>query len=170
MTAQRVPSLDSLVQGVDLGVARKAYLGLKYYEPPPVLLDAVFAALPRDLRGHASVDVCVITGESNVPHIDHDCCSKINIYLQTGDARTIFFDTPKREGFVFPGTNKPNVFGVREHRLRSISEFSANAGEAWLLDVSKIHCVAMDPSRTRKMVSISFELTYAEVASSLALM
>jgi hypothetical protein len=171
MTACRVPQFDSLVQTLGyLGDPNKVYLGLSYYPITASLASVVFNALPLALRPNTTVAACVISGESNVPHADHDCLSKINVYLETGDARTIFFNKPEKPGFVYPGTDKPNVYGLREHRLRSYFEFSARPGEAWLLDVSKIHCVAMDPARTRSMLSISFNMPYEEVAASLAVM
>lgn len=72
------------------------------------------------------------------PHRDHGISVALNIYFETGDGLTSFYDGPE-EGEAYEGETLKNIYKFNE--LTKVSEFRAVRGDAFLLDVSQIHSV-----------------------------
>lgn len=137
--------------------------GLTYYQADQYQRDVVLSIVPPSLHSRVEeVSLCRILGGA-APHRDHDCQSKINFYLKTGDARTIYFKDPGVDGISYHNDSRRHIFSIKEHRLRRVSEFQAQAGEVFLLDTSQIHCVAMADDAERHMVTISFRADFSDV-------
>ena len=99
-----------------------------------------------------------ITGDDQVsPHRDHTTVTSLNCYFQTGGATTHFWNekkdaTPLR----FPGATTSNIFKNFDD-LEYVASFTANDGEAYLLDVSQIHSVERkEPLQDRRFIQLSW--------------
>ena len=136
--------------------------GLFYYKAPEDIVNIVKAALPIELQD-SPVDLCKIY-KGALPHKDHDCLCKLNFYLKSGDAKTIFFEDPVAGGYSYHGDSRSNMFDIRKDRLKRTTMFVANDGDTYLLNTSKIHAVTMENENTRIIVSVSFNRSFEEVS------
>jgi len=136
--------------------------GLFYYESTQEVTNTVRSLLPENLSNCGEVSFCRIIG-GIVPHKDHDCKSKINIYLRAGKAQTIFFDDPGIPGSSYHGDDRHNIYNYKRDNLRISSRFVAEDNDVYLLDTSRIHCVILPPNEYRIIVSISFTEFYADI-------
>lgn len=145
----------------------KDHNGLFYYNSTQTITDLVKSYLPDSLAKTGEVSFCKIIG-GIVPHRDHDCKSKINIYLRAGSARTVFFKDPGYPGKSFHNDDRHNIYNYKEDNLRVSETFIANDNEVYLLDTSCIHCVILPPNEYRIIVSISFDEEYVNVLEQLS--
>ena len=136
--------------------------GLFYYAAPKSIINQVKNILPTVLQDEADVVLCKIY-KGALPHRDHDCKCKINFYLKTGNAKTVYFGEPTIDGYSYHNDYQHNMYDIKEHRLKKIGSFIANVGETYLLDTSQIHAVIMPEESTRIIVSISFNRSYDEI-------
>lgn len=144
----------------------KDQYGLFYYESTQVVTKIVKSLLPENLSKCGEVSFCRIIG-GIVPHKDHDCKSKINIYLRATAGQTIFFDDPGKPGTSFHGDDRHNIYDYKKDNLRVSSRFVARDNDVYLLDTSRIHCVILPPTEYRIIVSISFTESYAKIFGNL---
>jgi hypothetical protein len=136
---------------------------LSYYRLKPEGKNAVLNALPAELMHKVEVLYCH-SGQIEpnvVPHIDNGISVSINCYIETANATTIFFE--KKESTIAkptPGIDSSSVkhtngfiFDVKD--LNFASSFKADAGDSYILDVSKIHAVkGLDLPSIRKFICI----------------
>lgn len=78
------------------------------------------------------------------PHVDMDGGCKINFYLDTCNAHTVFYSS---------GNPVDQYFF---ESCQEQSRFTARPYSAWLLDVSKIHSVEMPTPGLRKMITVQY--------------
>jgi hypothetical protein len=82
------------------------------------------------------------------PHVDIGRRTAINIYIDCAGEVTEFFEADEQN-----------------QSLTSMGSFTACAGDAWLLNVSKPHAVRMGAADLRSCISFSFRHSrYAELA------
>lgn len=136
--------------------------GLFYYAATESIINQVKNILPSILQDEAEVVLCKIY-KGALPHRDHDCKCKINFYLKTGNAKTVYFSEPTIHGYSYNNDNQHNMYDIKQHRLRKTGSFIASEGETYLLDTSQIHAVIMPEETTRIIVSISFNRSYDEI-------
>lgn len=110
-----------------------------------------------------------ITGKGLLePHIDHGPLVNLNYYLSAGEDETIFFqkkyDTVLSQQY--PGKKESNIFSLDD--LNEVGKFISLSNEAYLLNVSNIHCVNKITNIKRSFISFSwYHHTYQEVLDSL---
>jgi hypothetical protein len=140
--------------------------GLFYYDANTALRSWMTSYLPPSLREYAEISVCkIINGV--LPHKDHDCSSKINYYLKSGNAKTVFFEDPQISGYSYHHDEKMHMYDIKKNRLKRLSEFTADEGDIFLLNTSKIHAVFMNQADIRIIVSASFNLSFEKVLNLL---
>lgn len=82
------------------------------------------------------------------PHVDVGRRTAINVYINCSGEVTEFFEADEQK-----------------ETLTSMGSFTANAGDVWLLNVSKPHAVRMTAAHLRACISFSFRhARYAELA------
>lgn len=141
----------------------KDHRGLAYFPANDHQRSVVMSILHPDLHSLVEeIALCRVLGGA-VPHKDHDCHAKINFYLKTGDARTVFFKDPGVDGTSYHNDDRSRIYSIKEHRLRRAGEFTAQPGDVFLLDTSEIHAVMMADNAERHMISISFRANFDTV-------
>ena len=140
--------------------------GVFYYQANEYVLKILEKTVPKELLDIGTVSICKIN-DGAVPHKDHDCKCKINFYLKTGDAKTIFFNDVDVQGHSYHADSRYNIFDLRKHRLKSKDSFTARDGETYLLNTSNIHAVTTINNYERIIISISFEKEFDEILSKL---
>lgn len=97
-----------------------------------------------------------IVGEDNVhPHRDHTVQTALNCYFESGAAKTRFWEPHQNaEAHRFPGARSSNLYS--EEFLSQTSEFTAQDGDAYLLDVSSIHSVEKPPETSRRFIQLTW--------------
>lgn len=144
-------------------------VSLIYYGIKPEYHEALLKKLPESLRGIAHVCVTRITGPGlAVPHVDHGWMSKINFYVSGAGGKTTFHElaNDQPDAITYEGKERANIFHMKD--LVDVGSFSASNGEAYALDVSKIHSVMMKSRETRVMIAFAFKtLPLDELVQSL---
>ncbi len=125
----------------DEGKSQVNYAGIIEYNDFVLKQGGVLFVLPRKVRHEFQTSVMKIRGPVP-PHTDSEIKCTINFYIQTELCITKFY---RLSG---PATtcqveNQTNGFIYNKEDLVCIGNFIANPGDAWLLDVTKIH--AVDP-------------------------
>lgn len=137
--------------------------GLTYFGANEHQKQVVLSILPPDIRWAIDdIALCRIIGGA-APHKDHDCKCKINFYLRTGEARTVYFKDSEKPGISYHGDNRRHIYDIQKHRLRRTDEFTAQDGDIYLMDTSRIHAVFMEEEAERHMVSVSFRASFDEI-------
>ena len=138
--------------------------GIGYYHTEfPRKFDLMMSMVPPDLQKNFSITLMRIN-DIVPPHTDSGINSTINIYLDTGDCTTQFYEF---------GTDKPKTkqvggqsdgFIYDEDDLIETNSFNAKPYEAWLLDVTKPHSVKPGKDfKERTAIAISSTLCYDKV-------
>ena len=160
--------IETLIRSQDpvKGYVPKEDDGLFYFNSSQRIIDQVKSFLPESIRELGEVSLCRVIGCA-VPHKDHNCNSKINFYLRASDSRTVFFKDPGKPGLSYNNDGVYNIYSIKEHRLRSSSQFTANDGDVFILDTSMIHSVTVPEGKERFIVSVSFNLSFDELKDKL---
>jgi hypothetical protein len=108
-------------------------------------MDVKLPILKRFFGDHSNnydLTLMVINHHVIPPHIDSGTLTVINIYIQKGDAITIFYE---KMGIPteYKLLNQTDGGMYNPNELQKIFSFKAKPFEAWILDVSKIHSVTM---------------------------
>jgi hypothetical protein len=75
------------------------------------------------------------------PHTDSGIKAAINVYLQTEDCVTQFYDIASENANTYQLTTQTNGVIYEEADLVKSASFIAKPGEIWVLDVTKPHSV-----------------------------
>lgn len=143
--------------------------GIRYYNISNIRLDLALRTffLPDLLADN--VAYAEIKDETFIlPHRDHDgivCC--INYYFETGPSRTCFYEPlDENLAFALAGETSNNMYLPED--CTEICSFEADPGSMYVLNVSKIHSVYLEPGTHRKFISWQFaSKSYEEVCSQL---
>jgi hypothetical protein len=97
-----------------------------------------------------------VSPEACLPHRDQGVSVNLNIYIDPGQAVTKFYNINTGANPYSPNTEKfyPNLY--RSEDLEFSSEFLAQPGEAYLLDVGKVHQVVGLEKGLRSMIQLSW--------------
>ena len=114
-----------------------------------------------------------------LPHRDNDLISTINFYLKTDNCKTVFYKEKEGAQFWQPEniiTRPKSKLEVEEEvayvkavydldDVEEIASFTAQNGEAWLLDVNEIHnVVPLGEFQSRKAIALrTKKYNYSEV-------
>ena len=102
------------------------------------------------------VSIAKITGSGLLyPHRDHGVSTVLNYYITADKDDTIFYNSKSGAvPFEYPGRSVNNVYHLQD--LDETTRFSAESGDAYLLDVSQIHSVNKISSTTRLFLNYSW--------------
>lgn len=149
-----LPSLNINVEGL-----RRQYIienkGLIYYDLDQNTKDTLKKIyLPENLIKDFDVVLMYINSDYILPHVDSDTKCVINLYLNSDDGVTYFYeiinDNPKKiygqtDGYIYS-----------EEDLKEVGSFKAKNLESWLLDVTKVHGVKNLENKSMKRLAYSF--------------
>jgi len=142
--------------------------------------EQLYNVIPRD--HWADFELTVMTINSVLlPHRDNDLISTINFYIQPGDYRTVFYQPKLGAEFTQPKVEVSGSEVPLEQQLgyvkavyqfddvEEVDSFTADAGQAYLLDVREIHTVIPTGNDTiRKALALrTKKYGYDEVLSML---
>jgi len=148
-----------------------AWRGISYYEADIEMDTKIKKYIPEKYRNYFDVTMMIISGPYIPPHIDDGTLVTMNFYMETSNACTYFHQvkdniTPTIK--TLPSQKTTGKFFAIED-LETVSQFTANRGEVYLLDVSKIHSVSVENSPDREAYCLQTnELTYTQVLEILA--
>jgi len=101
--------------------------------------DKLYSIISEPFRNLFGLTVMNITDQVP-PHTDTGIKTAINFYIKTENARTIFYkENTRSEKFQIP--NQTNGYVFKDDNLTEADSFVALPGEAFVLNVSKIHSV-----------------------------
>jgi hypothetical protein len=149
-----------------------AWRGVSYYEADIEMDTEIKKYIPEKYRNYFDVTLMIISGPYIPPHIDDGAVlAAMNFYMETSNACTYFHqvkDNVIPTMKTLPSTGSTGKFFAIED-LETVSQFKANRGEVYLLDVSKIHSVSIENSSDREAYCLQTnELTYTQVLEILA--
>lgn len=127
-----------------------------------------FSVIPERYRKDFKCRLMQIRGPVS-PHTDSDMTVTINFYFSGTGGVTIFYDKPK-EVETYQIENQTNGFMFDKDQLKFNSVFSANIGDAYVLDITKPHEVtALNSDIVRKaLVLHTSRYSYEEVLKMLS--
>ena len=114
--------------------------GIRYSE---VLLEQ-FADIFNLIPQRYQKDFCLLIMEVDTaipPHTDSGINVTVNVYIETDNCITQFYDLKSNTPRTFQVNNQTDGYLYNEEDLYKTDSFLANPGECWLLDVTKIHSV-----------------------------
>jgi hypothetical protein len=110
-----------------------------------------------------------ITGKGLLgAHIDHGPLVNLNYYISAEEDETVFLKKKQGDvkGKIYPGKDEAKVFDLKD--LDEVGRFVSKSNEAYLLNVSEIHCVNKLVDTKRAFISFSWHHnTYQEVLDNL---
>jgi hypothetical protein len=132
-----------------------------------LLPDDVFWGTDRPPYQIQVAEIIDEAGGHLLPHIDHLISACANYYLKTSESTTHFYNRkPSGMGFVYPGRQSANIFTLDQ--VDKVTEFKANDGELYLLDVSNIHSVETPKPGKRQFITWQWiGVPFEEVRKSL---
>jgi hypothetical protein len=103
-------------------------------------VDIFFKVIPKKYQD--KFNLLLMTATANLPaHTDSDILATINFYINTGEAKTVFYkiisSNPKTSKVA--GQSNGNVFEIKD--LEIYDSFMANNNEAYVLDITNPHSV-----------------------------
>jgi hypothetical protein len=99
-----------------------------------------YRVIPKQYRDRFSISLMQVTG--NVPpHTDSGVTAVINFYVTTNNCLTQFYELLDSDTGAFQVANQTDGFVYSLDKLRATDSFTAEPGDAWILDVSKPHAV-----------------------------
>lgn len=138
--------------------------GVTYYN----ITDEIKVPILKDFFGdrYHTYDITLMVINHHVipPHTDSGTNTVINIYIDTGDAITTFYEKKKKgtlKEYKLPNQTDGSVYDPND--LQTIFSFKAHPFEAWLLNVSKIHSVTMPKPSIRTAYSIMTQASFDTV-------
>lgn len=104
--------------------------------------DHLFSIIPEKYRKHFRLARLRINIPYVPPHNDSDCITSINFYIQPSDYSTNFYEVVNQDANPIRVGNQTNgrVYDLSDIELKA--SFTAQPGEVYILNVSKIHEVA----------------------------
>jgi hypothetical protein len=144
-----------------------AYGGIiSYSDVNNVNLD-LFKVIPERYRSAFSLSIMDIIGEVP-PHTDSDVKTVINFYLKCGEYKTIFFNG---ESDYYQVENQTDGKVFNRDELVESDSFVAKSGDAFCLDVKRIHAVDSinGKQELRSAVCLStFDYDFEQVSNMLS--
>jgi hypothetical protein len=138
-------------------VDKKQFTGIKYYDTRQT--NPVWSLIKEKARKYWSLSFMEISG-SIMPHTDSNAATVINVYGQTNNGVTRFYqpNVAHLDKNKIKNQTNGNIFKLEQ--LTEIGSFVAKDNDAWLLDVSKIHAVEMQHNNARWAYCLSTPQVY----------
>lgn len=146
-------------------ILMEKFNGIKYFETRQS--NYVWSLINFYDRKYWTLSFMEVSG-SIVPHTDSGAKTVLNIYGQTNGGITRFYEPIKNEIDVKKIKNQTNGNIFKKQQLKEINSFIAKDKEAWLLDVSKIHAVELDPEKTRWAYCLSTQQPFSQARKQIA--
>lgn len=124
--------------------------------------EEIYNVLPKKYWKDFHLTVMTINCEIP-PHTDTEIITSINFYLQTGSAKTVFYEPIVNKPKTFQVENQTNGFIYCAEDLREVSSFVAEDLDVWVLDVTKIHSVKGDIELRKAITLGTFIHSYDDV-------
>jgi len=138
-------------------VTDEQFTGIKYYDTRQT--NPVWSLVKETARKYWSLSFMEISG-SIMPHTDSGAATVINVYGQTNNGVTRFYQPNVMQLDKDKIKNQTNGNIFKQEQLTEIGSFVANNNDAWLLDVSKIHAVDMQGNCARWAYCLSTTQAY----------
>jgi hypothetical protein len=98
------------------------------------------------------------------PHTDSRIKTCINFYIKTENARTIFYEPISSKLDKFQVANQTDGFVYDAKNLQEVTSFTAQPGDAFVLNVTKIHSVlSPNPISERIALTLGTEMEFTNV-------
>ena len=117
--------------------------------------------IPIAMR-HKFVPLHMHINRDIIPHIDSGVCTVINLYLKAG-GYTTDFNKPKDGTKPFKLPNQTTGCAYQFEDVDTIASFVAEDGDAYILDVTKLHSVHSGSEKDRIAVALSTKLDFDSV-------
>lgn len=101
------------------------------------------------------------------PHTDTEIITTINFYMETGGAKTVFYEPIVDSPRITQIKNQTDGFIYFKEDLKEVDSFVAKDFEIWVLDVKKIHSVEGDIKLRTAVTLGTFNRTYSDVMEML---
>lgn len=117
------------------------FIGISYYNVPiDISNDILKRLIPEQYRRYFDVCWFEINNDYIPPHIDSDVNAVINIYIQTKNATTTFYEKTNLSKPIRVDNQTDGAVYDPNH-LNKISSFIAKPYEVWILNVKNPHSV-----------------------------
>jgi len=117
--------------------------------------------MPAPLR-HKFVPLHMHINRDIIPHIDSGVCTVVNLYLKAG-GYTTDFNKLKEGAKPFKLPNQTTGCSYQFEDVDTIASFVAEDGDAYILDVTKIHSVHSGSDKDRIALALSTKLDFDTV-------
>lgn len=145
------------------------FQGVSYYNVTDEIKMPILNRFFGDHAHNYDLTLMLINSQVIPPHTDSGTVTVINIYIETGDAITTFYEK-KGTPTEYKLLNQTDGSMYHPNDLQQIFSFKARPFEAWLLNVSKIHSVTMPAPGIRMAYCImsteSFDTVLADYERS----
>lgn len=101
------------------------------------------------------------------PHTDTEIITTLNFYIETGGAKTVFYEPTVENPKTFQIENQTDGFIYSKDELKEVGNFVAKDFEIWVLDVKKIHSVEGDIKLRTAVTLGTFNQPYSAVLEML---
>lgn len=122
------------------------------------ILELLRSRLPSECKPYVnSISYCIIRAPFYVPpHVDKKSLSVINYYHQPGTSETRFYEINNThpQPYKFGNVYYEGSFDLND--IEMVDKFKADAGDCYILDVSRIHDVTVSEGEDRCFINYSF--------------
>jgi len=145
------------------------FYGISYYNlKKPKELELLSKILPTGKQNKFGAAMMKINSPYVHPHTDSGIRFSINYYIETGNAKTVFYKKKYEKVKENKIENQTNGSVYDRNDLDSYFEFVAEKGDIWILDVTQIHSVEnVDPNIIRKAITLTNGMNYFQVCQLL---
>jgi hypothetical protein len=117
--------------------------------------------IPIPMR-HQFVPLHMHINRDIIPHVDSGVCTVINLYIKSG-GYTTDFNIPKDGAKKLKLDNQTDGYAYNFEDVDTLTSFVAEDGDAYILDVTKLHSVHSGTEKDRIAVALSTKLDFDSV-------
>lgn len=145
------------------------FYGISYYNISDIdTIINMYDYIPTKYRKHFYPALMVINRKEIPPHIDDGPITAVNFYVNTANAITCFYKSNTNLTKSYEHNPRSNGALFNKNSLTPVSHFIAKSGEAWMLDINKIHSVSCSNTDDRVAYILqSSIISYNELRCSL---
>jgi hypothetical protein len=123
----------------------------------------IYSVLPSKMR-NMFMPMYMQINRDIIPHIDSGVSTVINVYIKSGGYVTEF-NKPKEGRKSFKLKNQTNGVSYNFDDVEILDSFVANDGDAYVLDVSKLHSVHSGTEKERVALALGTPLPFNVVCN-----
>ena len=128
--------------------------------------EQLYSVLPRRYWDDFHLTLMTIN-HAIPPHTDTEIITTINFYIETGGARTVFYETKSNNPRTTQIENQTDGYIYFKEDLTEVGSFVAQDYEIWCLDVKKIHSVDGNITHRKAVTLGTFKHSYTDVIEML---